>query len=152
MTVSGNLFDEPVDDLEPDLFVRLLPPPEPQPDPHLMIVTKELDCAAAFYRQVVRIYVRRKLQLLHSACRLGNTCIFGALGLFVKELAVIHDAADWRRGRSGNLNQVEASVLGQAQRIVEGHYAELLLGFIEYPDLTRADLAVAAMQRFTRVE
>ena len=44
MTVSRDLFDESVHDLEPDLLVRLLPALEPQLDPHLMIITKELDC------------------------------------------------------------------------------------------------------------
>jgi len=78
--------------------------------------------------------------------------IFVALGLFVLEFAIIHDPANRRCCVGRNLDQVEAFVLGQAQGIVEGHHAQLLLGFIQNSDFAGADLPVSAMQRFARVE
>jgi hypothetical protein len=149
---SRDLFDESVHDLKADFLVRFLAALEAQLDPHLVIVAKELDGVVALYRQVVRANNRGKLQLLHPARGLRSADILAPLGLFVKELAVIDDPANRRRGRRGNLDQVETLRLRQPQRVVQSHDAKLLLGFVENPDFTGADFPVPTMERFAGVE
>ncbi len=90
MAISRDLFDESVHHLEADLLVRFLAALEPQLEPHFMIVTKKLDGVVALYRQVVGINGRRKLNLLYPAGGLRGAGILVPLGLFIKELAIIH--------------------------------------------------------------
>ena len=152
LPVESNFFDEPVYDLKPDLLVGLLAAFKPEFDAHFMIIAKELDGVVALHRQVVRINGRRELQLLHSGGRLRAAGIFGALCFLVEELAVVHYAADRRRGGCGDLDQVEALALGQPQGDIERHNAKLLPGFVQNPDFPSSDLAVTAMQWFARIE
>ena len=107
MAISRDPLDESVHDFEANFLVRFLPALEPQFDPHLMIVTKELDGVVALDGQIVRVNHGGELNLLHSARGPRSAGILVPLRLFVKELAVIHDAANGGCGRGCDLDKVE---------------------------------------------
>ena len=151
MAPKPGLFDEAIDHLKPELRVRLLPPAEAQLDPHLHVLAQEIDGTPQLDREIVGINQRRELQLLHLAGRLFGLRVLVLLGLLVHELAVIHDPAHDGRCVGRDLHQVQALGHRQAQRIVEGHDAELLLRLVQHPHFAGTDLPVSAMQRFTGI-
>src|SRR5947209_779058 len=62
----------------------------------------------------------------------------------VFELAVVHDLADRRPGVRGNFNEVEIGVRGDAQCVLDAHYAYLLPPWADQPDFRYADALVDA--------
>ena len=147
--VRGDIFDEFVDHLEADLLVGFLASPKAQFDPNFHVITEEFNGMISFHCQVVRIDRGRDLKLFHFVGRHALMRVFAALGFFVEEFPVIDDAADRWRGIGGYLNEVEAFGLGQAQRVVQSHNAELLFGIVYDPHFPSADLSVSTMQRLT---
>ena len=148
LAIEGDVLDELVHHLEADFLVRLLAPVEAQLDADFEVLAEELDGVVALDGQVVRVNGRRRSAAPSSGWRIVGAGVFVPLGFLVEEFAVIHDAADGRRGVGGNLDQVQTFALGQAKGFVEGHDAQLLLGFVDDPDFAGADLPVAAMQGF----
>ena len=152
LTVGSDVADEFVDDLVADLFVSLLAAFEAQLDADFEIITKEFDRVVALDREIVGVDRRGELQFLHPAGRLRSAGFFASLGFFIEEFTIINDPANRRGSAGGNLDQVQASVLGQAEGIVEGHNAQLLLRLVQDPDFAGANLTVPAMERLTRLE
>ena len=69
---------------------------------------------------------------------------FFFLCLFVTVLAVIHDAADWRIGVRGDLDEVELARLRESERLLRRKNAHLLAGAVNGSDLRRTNLVVYA--------
>src|SRR5579859_1733803 len=67
-----------------------------------------------------------------------------AFVLFESASAQVRDATNGRVGASGNLDEVEAGLLGAAKRVFHRDNADLLAFFINDADLRRADLAIRA--------
>ena len=67
-----------------------------------------------------------------------------ALLLLVLILPVIHDPADGRHRRGGDLHEVEPLLPGDGQGLRRGHDAQLLAGVINDADFTNADAFVDA--------
>src|SRR5690606_15629169 len=59
-------------------------------------------------------------------------------------LPVVHDPADRRDRRRGDLDQVESLLTGDRQRLRWRHDAQLLSGVVDDPDLAYADALVDA--------
>lgn len=150
--VWGRRFDETVDDVEPEFLVRFLASSEAKLDAHFHVVAQEIDGTSEFSLEVVGVNKGRELELFHFAGGLAAMDLLAALGLLVLELSVVHDAANRRSGAGHRLNQVEASLLRQAQGVRQGHDPELLLVFVEDADFPGADLAVSAVFGFPRVK
>ena len=69
----------------------------------------------------------------------------GLLLLVEAELAVIEDLADGRRGVGGDLDEVEAGILGDAQGVEERHDAAVLPVLVDQLDFAdAADVPVGA--------
>ena len=64
---------------------------------------------------VVGVDLRAKLHLFDDRVGLVAPCLTCLLGVFVLELAVVHELADRRASRRGNLDEVEIGLLGQPQ-------------------------------------
>jgi hypothetical protein len=144
--MGGNFFDQAVDDLEAEFFVRLLPAPETQLDADFHVVIEEFDGVVEFSLKIVRIDIRAELKLLHTPA--GGLVAFVGFGFFVEELAVVDDAADGGRRVGGDFDKVELPVSGQFERGIKRHDAELLLCVVYDSDFAGADFAVSAMKRF----
>src|SRR5690606_3422318 len=76
---------------------------------------------------VVLFRLRAELDLLRldGRCTLARLLLF--LRLFVLVLAVIHDPADRRERARRDLDDIEPPLLGESERFVRRHDAELLL-------------------------
>jgi hypothetical protein len=73
-----------------------------------------------------------------------------ALVLFVKELAVILNAADGWLGGRRNFNQIEATLAGYFESFEGRQNAELFTVFVDDADFTRANSVVNADKRLGR--
>jgi hypothetical protein len=74
------------------------------------------------------------------------------LGFLIQEFAVVHNAANGRRGSRGDLHEVHPFALSQPQGFIERHDAELFFGLVKDPDFAGADLPVPPMLRFARMK
>ena len=63
-------------------------------------------------------------------------------GLFVTELAEVHDSAHGRRRRGGNFHQIHALLPRQRERLVEREDAEVFFVRVNDPHFAGADFAV----------
>ena len=95
-------------------------------------------------RVVVRVDLRPELHLLDDRVGLVAPGLTRLLRALVLELAVVHELADRRPGHRGDLDQVEIGFLGQAQRILDAHDADLLALGTDESDLGDADPVVDA--------
>ena len=150
LAVRGSFFDEAVDDLKAVFLMSLLPAAKTQLDADFHIVLQELDRVVKLRLEVVGIDVRAELKFLHSPA--GGFVGLVGFGFFVKELAVVYDAANGRRGRGRNFDEVELAIARQLQRGIKGHDAELLLLFADDTHFPGTDLAVAPVERFVTLE
>ncbi len=111
---------------------------------HLHIVAQKLDGVVALGRQVMRFNHGRNLDFLHLPRAWPGVRL--ALGLLVKQFAVVHNPAH-RRGRlRHDFHQVQIFGLRQAQSFIERHHAQLLFVFVQNPDLACANFSIAPMQ------
>ena len=147
MTVGRDVLNELVDYLEADFLVRFLPTAEAELNAHFHIIAQELDRMIALGCQIMRVDYRRNLNLLHLARSGPDVRLF--FRFLVQEFAVIQNSAHGRRRMRHDFDQVELFALGEAKRIVEGHHTQLLFIVIDNPDFARANLPIAAMQRFS---
>ena len=152
MAVEVDLFHELVHHFEPYLLVGLLPSAKAKLDADFEVIAEKLDGLVPFHPQIVGVDGGGDLKLFHSAGGLPGARIFAVLGFLVKELAVIDNAADGRRGVGGNLDQVQAFALCQTKGVIEGHDPQLLFGLVDDPDFAGTDLPVPAMQGFARMK
>ena len=148
--MGGNFFHQAVDDLEAKFLVRLLPALETELDADFHVVVQKRDGMVEFGLEIVRIDIRAELKLLHAPA--GGFVAFVSFGFFVKELAVVDDAADRGRGGRGDFDQIELPVSGQSERGIKSHDAELLPGVVDDAHFAGADFAVSAVKRFVALE
>ena len=148
MTVSGSGPNKSVQDLKAEFLMCFLPAFEAQLEAHFHIIAKKLDGMSELHSKIVRIDHRAELHLFHLAT-VSALGFFVFLGFLVAEFTVVHDAAYRRRGRGGNLDEVQSFALGQAQGIAQSHDPELLFLLIYDANFARANLAVSAMLRFS---
>jgi hypothetical protein len=73
-----------------------------------------------------------------------------ALVLFVKELAVILNAADGRLGGGRDFDQIEATLAGYFESFKGRQNSELFTVFVDDADFTRANSVVNADKRLGR--
>ena len=97
--------------------------------------------------KIMRVNARAELDFLNRGCVLMLLGFLFLLGEFVAELAEIHDATDGRHGIGRNLHQINASLSGKQQRIVQGHHAELLSVKADDPDFAGTDFPVDPDER-----
>ena len=93
---------------------------------------------------IVHVDLRPELDLLdldHALVLLG---LASALLLLVLVLAEVHDPADRRHRGRRDLDEVEALLLRDDQRLRRRHDAELLSGFVDHADLADPDALVGA--------
>ena len=152
LAIRGDVFDELVDHLEADFFVRFLASAKAQLDANFHVIAQELDGVVSLGRQVVRVNRGRDLKLFHYVRRLAGVGAFIAFGFLVEEFAVIDDAANGRRGVGRDLDEVQAFGLGQPEGFIERHDAELLFGVADDADFAGTDFSVAAMQGLARMK
>ena len=93
---------------------------------------------------VVLVGLRPELDLLRLEGRHALLLLLLLLRLFVLELAVVHDPAHRRNGSWRDLDEIEALVLGDAQRLIRRHDAELL-AFVDDAHLLGTDALVDTM-------
>jgi len=97
-----------------------------------------LDCSR------VRVDLRPELHLLDDGEGLVAAGLTRLLRALVLELAVVHELADRRPGHRGDLDQVELCLLGQPERILDAHDADLLPLGTDEPHFGDADPVVDA--------
>ena len=150
--VLGESLQQP----EAQLGAGLLATAEHDRDLHLVAGLEEPLDVALLGAVVVRVDLRPELDLLDHGVDLVLAGLTGLQSRFVLELAEVHELADRRAGRGGHLDQVEVSLLGQPQRVLDAHDADLLaVGSDEphlgYPDaVVDAGLADVLLLRFGR--
>src|SRR5690554_94974 len=112
------LTDNPVHLLARDLGVRNLTAPEPDSHLDLVAILQPAASVADLEREVVIGGLRPEADLLDLDLLLLAARLTLLLRLLILELAEVHDLADRRIGIRGDLNQVEASLFGAAQRLL----------------------------------
>ena len=90
----------------------------------------------------MNVNLQAETNLFEDRICLVPTSFFGLLGLFVLELAVIHDLGDRRLGIGSNLNQVQISFLSQSDCNVNGNDANLFAVGANKTDLRDPDFVV----------
>jgi len=90
----------------------------------------------------VDVNFQAKTYLFEDRVRLVATSFLGFLGLFVLELAVIHNLGDRGLGIGSNLNQVQIGFLSQADCNVNGNDADLFAVWANKSDLRDSDFVV----------
>jgi len=88
---------------------------------------------------VVLVNLRPELDLLDLDDLLVLLGLPDALLLLVLVAAEVHDAANRRHRRSGDLDQVEALLSRDSQRLLRRHDAQLRARVVDDPDLANPD-------------
>ena len=101
-----------------------------------------------FDPEIVGVDIRAELKLFHLPGRGADVRVLFLLGFLVLEFPVLNNAADGRGGIGGDLNQIHAATLSQAERLVQRHDSERLLGFVKNPYFSGSNLSVSAVERF----
>src|SRR6202030_2002943 len=138
------LLHEPLKDSPPDLGVRHLAAAEEDGRLDLVAVLEEALDVLLLELVVVLVHLRAELDLFHQNHLLVPPGLARSLLLLVLVLAEIHDAADRRHRRRGDLDEVESLLFRNGQRGGRRHDAELLPGVVDHPDFADADALVHA--------
>src|SRR5690606_1115493 len=125
-----------------DLRVRDLAPAEEDHRLHLVAIGQEALDVALLELIVVLVDLRAELDFLDLAGLLVLPRLALALLFRVLVLPVIGDPAHGRRGCRGHLDEVEALLPRQGDRLRRRHDAELRAGFVDDPHLTNTDSIV----------
>jgi hypothetical protein len=133
------VLNKAVDDVVAQLTMRHLTTLETQRSLHLIAIAKKTHSLVLFGLVVVLVDGNRKLDFFYG----DNLLLFArsalALVLLVQVLAVVLNAANGRDGVWRDLNQVQATFTGNFQGFKRGKDAELVAGFVDDADFTRAD-------------
>ena len=109
-----------------ELLVRHLAAAEAQRHLRLVALVEELDQLAELDLVVALVGAGAELDFLDLDLLLLELRLVGLLLLAVAELAVVHQLADRRHRQRRDLHQVHVLLFRHAQRIGDGHDAELL--------------------------
>src|SRR6185503_10284917 len=137
-----HLSDQPLENPPPDLGMRHLAAAEEDRRLDLVAVLEEALDVLLLELVVVLVDLRAELDLFDLDHLLVLASLARALLLLVLVLPEIHDAADRRVGRRGNLDQVEPLLLGDRQRLWRRHDAELCAGVVDDADFPDPDAFV----------
>jgi hypothetical protein len=80
-----------------------------------------------------------------------ETSLMRSLLLLILELAVIHQARNWRLGGRGNFNQVDIGLFGHPEGLPRRHDAERFVFDAHQAQFRNVDLCVEAMSPFAFV-
>src|SRR5262245_13072998 len=144
------ILHQPLENAPSNLWVRHLTTAEKDRCLHLVTFVQEAFDVFLLELVVVLVHLGTELDFLDLDDLLMPSCFAGPLLLLVLILAEIHDAADRRACRRRDLDEVEALLLRDGQRLGRRHDAELLPGVVDdanfsYPDsLVHADAIVAS--------
>ena len=136
--------DDPLEHLVPEFPVAELAASKHHRDACLVGVLQEFPDLPDLDVVVVRLGPRAQLDLLQQHHHLLLLGLVLLLLLRVLELPVIHDLADGRLGERAHLDEVEAALLGRAQRLLDRQDAELLTLGSNASHLSGLDAAVGA--------
>ncbi len=151
MSKRGNFGDELLNHLEADLGVRHLTTAEFQGDFDLHIFAQEINGMPNLDAQIVRIDFGAQLDFLHLGGVLMLLGFLVALGLFVAELAEIHNPANRRRGVGSDFHQVHPMGAGQIQCVAQRQNPKLFLAILpNNPDFTGTDFPIDPEKRTGR--
>ncbi len=127
-----------------DLGVGDLAAAEEDGDLDLVAALEELLDEAGLEVDVVGADLGLEADLAEEGLLLVLVGVALLLGLLVLELAVVEEAADGGVGVGGDLDEVEAAVLGELEGLVEGEDAAFLALVVDEEDLADADAFVDA--------
>src|ERR1700733_5198805 len=145
-----HVLNEPVDDGVAQLAVGHLAALKTQRSLYLVAFTQETDSLILLGLVVVLVNGHGKLRFLDHDDFLLLTRRAVALVLFVKELAVILNAAYGRLGGGRNFHQVQTTLAGNLQCFEGRQDSELFTVFVDDADFTRANSVVSADKRLGR--
>jgi hypothetical protein len=145
-----HVLNEAVDDGVAQLAVGHLPAFEAQRGLYLVAFAQETNCLVLLGLVIMLIHGHGEFHFLdHDDFLLLARCAI-ALVLFVKELAVILNAADGWLGCGRNFYQVEATLAGYFKSFEGRQNSELFTVFVDDADFTRANSVVNADKRLGR--
>src|SRR6266850_2844613 len=137
-----DLLGDPVEHRLAELGVRDRAAAEEHRDLHAVPLAEEGPDVTHLEVDVVNARLRADLHFLQHD---GGRLLAGLLRLLllgVPELAVVHDPADRGLGGGRDLDQVELALLGDPERLLGRHDAELRAVGVDHADLSRTDLVV----------
>ena len=146
----AHVLDQAIDDGVAQLTVGHLAALEAQGGLYLVALAEEANCLVLLGLVIMLIHGHREFHFFDhdDFLLLARGAI--ALVLFVKELAVILNAADGWLGGGRNFNQVEATLAGYFESFEGRQNAELFTVFVDDADFTRANSVVNADKRLGR--
>jgi len=150
MPVWRKIRQEFVHDLETDLSMGHFAPSEFEGHFDLHILAQEIHGMLDFYAEIMRIDLRAELDFLDFVRVLMLLGFLVPLGLLVTVLAKVHQAANWRGGVRGNLNQVHRVGARQVQGVPEAQNPELIAIHSDNPDLAGTYFPVYSNERSGR--
>ncbi len=145
MAHAGEFFQGALDHVKTEFGTGHFATAEFQAKFHLVAVVEEFLRVFHLGEKVAFLDARGELDLFD----LGGRCLHvaGFFLLFIDILAEVHDAADGGIGGRGHLDQVEIELLGERERPVRGHDAELFAFGGNHPDFGNPDALVAPDMR-----
>src|SRR4051795_11193764 len=138
--VLGEALQQPESQLRPGLLASA----EHDGDLDLVTGLEEPDDVALLGAVVVRVDLRPELDLLDHRVDLVLAGLTGLQRVLVLELAEVHELAYRRPSRRRPLDQVEVGLLGQPERVLDAHDADLLTIGSDEPHLGYPDAVVDA--------
>src|SRR5260370_139893 len=117
------------------------------PLPHracLVAFGEEASKVSHLESEIVRVRFGTELDLLVGHRRLMLLGVLALLGVLILELAVVHDLANRRHRLRADLDEIEATLLGDAQRLGGVEHSELTTVGADDAHLRHADAAVYA--------
>src|SRR5215471_1198213 len=138
----GELADQPLQDAAADLGVRHLAPAEEDRRLHLVAVLEEALDVLLLELVVVLVHLRPELDFLDLDDLLMLLRRPRALLLLVLIAPEVHDAADRRHRRRGDLHEVEPLLPRDGQRLRRRHDPELRAVLVDDADFTDPDAFV----------
>jgi hypothetical protein len=140
--VIADVADQAVDDGVAQLAVGHLAALKAERSLHFVAVLQETNRLVLAGHIVVVVDGDGELDFLNSDDLLALAGGAVALFLFVKELAVILNAADRRNRRGRDFYQIEPALASDLQSFKRGEDAELLTLFVDYPNFPGPDTLI----------
>ena len=128
-----------------DVGVRHLTAPEPDGDLAPVALGQKLLGVAQLDIEIVHVNAGGHPDLLDLHHALVLPGFLFTLGLLEPVLAVVHQLAHRGHGIGRNFDQIQLTLLGQTQRLLRGHDAQLFAALRDQADLLIPDLFVGLM-------
>jgi hypothetical protein len=131
-----------VQQIASNLRVRDFASSEADPHPHLHPILKPLARIAHLERAVMTGGFGSQPDFLDLDLLLLLSRFPFALGLFVLELAKVHDPANGRLSIRRNLDQIQSSVIRKPKRLSGRHNAFVVAFVVDQANLARSDCGI----------